>query len=145
VPARSILVVCFNHHAAVALRRRLFELVGDEARGVIVATYHGLAMILTGTSFYGLAERSRGEGIDFDALIHEAIRLLRGEVQLPGLEADELRDRLLEGFRHILVDEYQDIDGDQYELISALAGRTEKDPDCKLSILAVGDDDQNIP
>ena len=144
VPGRSILVVCFNHHAAVALKRRLFDLVGNEARGVIVATYHGLAMILTGTSFYGLAERARGEGIDFDALIHEAIRLLRGEVQLPGLEADELRDRLLAGFRHILVDEYQDIDGDQYELISALAGRTEKDPDCKLSILAVGDDDQNI-
>lgn len=144
VPAKSILVVCFNHHAAVTLRRRLFDLVGDDARGVIVATYHSLAMILTGTSFYGLAEKSSGEEIRFDTLIPDAIRLLRGEVQLPGLEADEMRDRLLAGFRHILVDEYQDIDEDQYELISALAGRKEQDPDCKLSILAVGDDDQNI-
>ncbi|MDD5204547.1 MAG: UvrD-helicase domain-containing protein, partial [Desulfobacterales bacterium] len=144
MPARSILVVCFNHNAAVALRKRLFELVGDDARGVIVATYHGLAMILTGTSFYGLAERSRSEEMQFDRLIPEAIRLLRGEMLLPGLAPDEMRDRLLEGFRHILVDEYQDIDEAQYEFISALAGRKEQDPDCKLSILAVGDDDQNI-
>lgn len=144
VPARSILVVCFNHNAAVTLRKRLFELAGDDARGVIVATYHGLAMILTGTSLYGLTEQSRGKEIQFDRLIPEAIRLLRGEVLLPGLEPDEMRDRLLEGFRHILVDEYQDIDEDQYELISTLAGRKEEDPDIKLSILAVGDDDQNI-
>jgi ATP-dependent DNA helicase RecQ len=144
VPAKSILVVCFNHNAAVTLRRRLFDLVGDDARGVIVATYHGLAMILTGTSFYGSTEKSLGEEIRFEALIPDAIKLLRGEVQLPGLEADEMRDRLLAGFRHILVDEYQDIDEDQYQFISALAGRTEQDPDCKLSILAVGDDDQNI-
>ncbi|HSH17297.1 MAG TPA: ATP-dependent helicase, partial [Verrucomicrobiae bacterium] len=61
-----------------------------------------------------------------------------------GLEPDEVRDRLLAGFQYILVDEYQDIDEPQYELISALAGRALDDPDLKLSILAVGDDDQNI-
>ena len=33
---------------------------------------------------------------------------------------------------------------DQYELISALAGRTLADEDDKLSLFAVGDDDQNI-
>ena len=51
---------------------------------------------------------------------------------------------LLSGFRWILVDEYQDIGPDQYELISALAGRTLSDADDKLTIFAVGDDDQNI-
>jgi ATP-dependent DNA helicase RecQ len=50
----------------------------------------------------------------------------------------------LAGFQHILVDEYQDIDQPQYEMISAIAGKTLDDPDLKLSILAVGDDDQNI-
>ena len=55
-----------------------------------------------------------------------------------------MRDRLLAGFQHILVDEYQDIDEPQYEMISAIAGRTLDDADQKLSILAVGDDDQNI-
>jgi ATP-dependent DNA helicase RecQ len=43
-----------------------------------------------------------------------------------------------------LVDEYQDIDADQYELISALAGRTRTDADGKLTLFAVGDDDQNV-
>ena len=52
--------------------------------------------------------------------------------------------RLLTGFRWILVDEYQDIGLDQYDLISALAGRTLGDDDGKLTLFAVGDDDQNI-
>ena len=51
---------------------------------------------------------------------------------------------MLAGFQYILVDEYQDIDEPQYEMISAIAGRTLEDADQKLSILAVGDDDQNI-
>ncbi|MCZ7636288.1 MAG: ATP-dependent helicase [Verrucomicrobia bacterium] len=72
------------------------------------------------------------------------MKLLRGETVPPGLEPDEVRDRLLAGFQYILVDEYQDIDEPQYQLISALAGRTLDDPDQKLAILAVGDDDQNI-
>ena len=44
----------------------------------------------------------------------------------------------------ILVDEYQDIGPDQYELISALAGRTLEDDASKLTLFAVGGDDQNI-
>ena len=42
------------------------------------------------------------------------------------------------------MDEYQDIGPDQYELISALAGRTLEDETSKLTLFAVGDDDQNI-
>jgi ATP-dependent DNA helicase RecQ len=57
---------------------------------------------------------------------------------------DELRERLLAGYRYILVDEYQDIDQRQYDLISALAGRQTQDRDARLTLLAVGDDDQNI-
>jgi ATP-dependent DNA helicase RecQ len=144
VPARSILVLCFNRNAASALRRRLVELVGSDARGVMVQTYHGLAMRLTGTSFADLAQRGRGEPPRFDRLIPEAVRVLRGEHEVLGVDADEVRDRLLGGYSHILVDEYQDIDQEQYDLISALAGRTEQEQDRKLAILAVGDDDQNI-
>ena len=48
------------------------------------------------------------------------------------------------GFRWILVDEYQDIGPEEYELIAALAGRTVADADTRLTIFAVGDDDQNI-
>ena len=150
VPATSILALCFNHDAAAQLRRRLRELAGDSARGVTVATYHGLAMRLTGTSFAALAGRPAGGSpaaggeMDFERPLREAIRLLRGERGADPGERDDARDRLLAGFRHILVDEYQDVDEVQYELISALAGRTLSDPDAKLGLLAVGDDDQSI-
>ena len=138
---RSILALAYNRHAAVEIRRRLVDLVGDDARGVIVLTCHGLAMRLVGASFSGRANRL-DEG-DFREVLKQASALLRGE-GLPSEEADELRTRLLAGFRWILVDEYQDIGPDQYELISALAGRTLSDADDKLTVFAVGDDDQNI-
>ena len=140
----SILIVCFNHSAAVELRRKLVELIGEDAAGVTVQTYHGIAMRLTGTSFSDLMEKGAPRENLFDTIIPEAIRQLEGDVDLPGMEPDAVRERLLGRFRYILVDEYQDIDQDQYDLVSALAGRTERDPDTKLTICAVGDDDQNI-
>ena len=138
---RGILALAYNRHAAVEIRRRLKDLIGDDARWVTVLTCHGLAMRLAGASFSGRAERPDGEA--FRDVIRQAVTLLRGEGLVPE-EADEQRERLLAGFRWILVDEYQDIDPDQYELISALAGRTLDDGDRKLTLFAVGDDDQNI-
>jgi len=144
VPARRILVMCFNHNAAVALRKRLADLVGQDARGVMVATYHGAAMRLAGISLRELMEGRAGEGFDFDRIIRDAVALLKGQKEIPGLDPDEMREHLLQGFSHILVDEYQDIDQDQYELVSAIAGRTLEEGNGRLSIMAVGDDDQNI-
>ncbi len=138
---RSILALAYNRHAAVEIRRRLAELIGDDARGVIVLTCHALAMKLTGASFVGRANRLNEP--DFRGVLKQATALLRGDGLLPE-EADEFRERLLAGFRWILVDEYQDIEADQYDLISALAGKTLTESDDKLSIFAVGDDDQNI-
>ena len=138
---RGILALAYNRHAAVEIRRRLEDLIGDDARGVTVLTCHGLAMRLAGASFTGRADRPDRE--DFQEVLRQAVALLRGEGLAPE-EADEQRERLLAGFRWILVDEYQDIGPDQYELISALAGRTIEDEDRKLTLFAVGDDDQNI-
>ena len=138
---RGILALAYNRHAAVEIRRRLAELIGGDARGVMVFTCHALAMRLVGASFEGRANLMNDEG--FREILRDAVALLRGE-GLPPDEADEYRGRLLAGFRWILVDEYQDIGADQYELISALAGRTLADEDDKLSLFAVGDDDQNI-
>ena len=117
----GILTLAYNRHAAVEIRRRLTELIGDDARGVIVLTCHALAMRLVGASFEGRANRL--DDAQFQGILQQAVALLRGE-GLPPDEADEGRARLLAGFRWILVDEYQDIGPDQYELISALAGRT---------------------
>ena len=137
----SILALAYNRHAAVEIRRRLVALIGDDARGVTVLTCHGMAMRLAGVSFADRAFQA-SDGA-FEEVLQQAIRLLRGDGLEPE-EADEQRDRLLAGFRWILVDEYQDIGAGQSDLISALAGRTRTDEDGKLSLLAVGDDDQNI-
>ncbi|MEQ8993852.1 MAG: RecQ family ATP-dependent DNA helicase [Pseudomonadales bacterium] len=137
---RGVLALAYNRHAAVQIRQRLHDLIGDDARGVSVMTCHALAMRLAGVSF---AERTGASDQEFKDVLLHAIALLKGE-GLPPEEADEQRARLLAGFRWILVDEYQDIGPEQYELISALAGRTLDDDDRRLTLFAVGDDDQNI-
>ena len=141
-----LLVICFNRSAMHELRVRLRALVGNLARQVAVHTYHSLALRVTERS---IAERIKAAGdnqIDFDEIIKEANRRLAGEEQIVGAEPDDLRDHLLSGFEYVLVDEYQDIDADQYEMITHIARRAgqEDDEDRRATILAVGDDDQNI-
>lgn len=176
IAPQSILVLCFNRNAVTELRRRLQDLVGDDAKCVTVQTYHGLSLRLTGHALgmrkppagvgalpsarpvaeaadsspraglpqTMLNEPGNGDGQDlFAGMIEEATALLRGEKPLLGLEADAGRERLLAGYRFILVDEYQDIDTAQYQLVAAIAGRY-ADEESKLAILAVGDDDQTI-
>jgi ATP-dependent DNA helicase RecQ len=142
---QSILVLCFNRKAALSLRQRIKTLLGQDMFGITIQTYHGLAMRLTGRSFatHSTGDASTGD-VDFESVIRDATTLLNGEKDLPGLDQDEIRDRLLRGYEHILVDEYQDVDELQYAMVSAIAGRTEREPEAKLSIMAVGDDDQNI-
>ncbi len=142
---RGIVALAYNRHAAVEIRRRLEALLGHDAQGITVLTCHGLAMRLAGASFSGRLEHSRHQPDDdaFQDVIRRAVEVLRGQ-DLPPAEADGRRERLLAGFRWILVDEYQDIDAHQYDLISALAGRTMAEDAGRLTLFAVGDDDQNI-
>lgn len=137
--ARGILVLTYNRHAATEIRARLRHLVGDDANGVTVSTCHALAMRLVGASFTGQKSDDR----DFDGIVMEAVRQLNGE-GLGRAEAEAQRDALIQGYRWILVDEYQDIGPEEYALIAAVAGRSLDDPDLQLSLFAVGDDDQNI-
>lgn len=144
VRPRSILVVCFNRNACLTLRQRIHQLVGDDARGVTIQTYHGLALSLLGRTFAENDPRTPPEPINFDALITDATEMLKTPEE-DALESDDtLRSRLLRGYQHILVDEYQDISRKEYDFLSQIAGRTMNDSDQKLSILAVGDDDQSI-
>ena len=141
-----LLVICFNRSAMHELRVRLRELVGDSARRVAVHTYHSLALRLTERSVAARVKAADDKGIDFDEIIREANRRLAGQEEIIGAGPDELRDRLLAGFEYVLVDEYQDIDADQYQMITQIARRAgqEADEDRRATILAVGDDDQNI-
>ncbi len=142
---RGIIALTYNRHAALEIRQRLQELIGHESRSITVMTCHAMAMRLVGASFSARLENDdqhRAQN-QFAKVLLEATDLLEGR-GLPEEDADDQRERLLHGFRWILVDEYQDIDSGQYNLISALAGRTRDDPDRKLTMFAVGDDDQNI-
>ena len=91
---RGILALAYNRHAAVDIRRRLAELIGDDARGVTVLTCHALAMRLAGASFTGREERPDDEL--FREVLRRAVELLRGEGLSPE-EADERRERAAGG------------------------------------------------
>lgn len=137
---RGILVLAYNRHAAAEIRIRLRHLIGDEAHAVTISTCHALAMRLVGASF---AEAASETALDFDGIVLEAVRQLNGE-GLSKPEAEAQRETLIQGYRWILVDEYQDIGPEEYALISAVAGRSLDDKEIRLSLFAVGDDDQNI-
>jgi ATP-dependent DNA helicase RecQ len=144
VNPEAILVLCFNRSAIMSLRKKLQELVGTDINGVTTLTFHGLALRLTGRSV-AVATGGRGDGeIDFSKVITDAVKLLQGETEALGFGDASVRETLVGRFSHILVDEYQDIDEEQYALVSLLAGKTIAEQDQKLTILAVGDDDQNI-
>ena len=138
----EIMVLTYNRSAAHEVRRRLWSLVGADAGGVVVQTLHGLALRLTGTSYAVAVER--GESVDFAAVIRLATAQLRDAQASDGGSVSTVRDRMLAGLRFLLVDEYQDINGDHYAFISAIAGRTIDTEDDRLALMVVGDDDQNI-
>lgn len=67
--------------------------------------------------------------MDFDDILVNMVTLLR--------EHPDIREQLQERFRYILVDEYQDTNGAQYETIRLLGMRYQ-------NVCVVGDDDQSI-
>jgi DNA helicase-2/ATP-dependent DNA helicase PcrA len=71
----------------------------------------------------------RANALDFDDLLLETVRLLR--------HSDPVRQRLVDRFHYVLVDEYQDTNRTQYELTRLLA-------EPRRNLCVVGDEDQSI-
>lgn len=141
----SILVLCFNHGTMIELRRRIKALTGKRSARVTAMTFHGLAMRITGRCLLDPhSGQNQNREVNFDKVIDEAVEILEGKRQIPGVDTDQARQYLLARYRYILVDEYQDIDARQYRFITALTGRLAADDDAKIAIMAVGDDDQSI-
>jgi len=144
IQPERILVICFNRAAMYELRSRIRALVGDLARQVAVHTYHSLALRICERSLVEERQLEADQEIDFAEMIRSANKRLRGHEQIEGIDSDDLRDRLLAGYEQILVDEYQDIDKDQYQMLTHIARKAGDDEDHHAAILAVGDDDQAI-
>lgn len=145
VDPASVIILTFNRHAAREIKHRLFGLAGHIAAAVTVLTYDSMAMRLLGVRFdKPSGNRPSEDNIDGQLKMwcEKAAQLLEGNLAADDTDSSG-RDNILAGFRYILVDEYQDITERHYRLVSALAGR-QIDDDSKLTILAVGDDDQNI-
>jgi len=68
--------------------------------------------------------------VDFDDLLLSVLRIVEDPESLPG---QEIRGR----FRHVLVDEFQDVNQVQYRLVRAFSSSTK-------NLCVVGDDDQSI-
>lgn len=74
-------------------------------------------------------ERKKAGVYDFDDMIYECYKALRSN--------KDMREYWQGRFRHILMDEFQDISPMQYEVVRLLAAKA-------VNVFAVGDDDQSI-
>lgn len=72
---------------------------------------------------------ARSGALDFDDLLLRTLGLLRSN--------DRLRREFRKRYRYVLVDEYQDTNGPQYEIVRQIAGEHR-------NLCVVGDDDQSI-
>ena len=94
---------------------------------------------------YGALKKSKN-ALDFDDLILRTLDLLKGETKsLKGLEsAPWIRFKLDQGVDHILVDEAQDTNPEQWEIVQALSDDFFDGNDEDRTIFVVGDDKQSI-
>lgn len=121
VKPEQFLMLTYSRAAALELRSRIHALV-PEYRGLIkVTTFHGLCFELTGQ--LGDLEKS-------ETVIRRAIE---------AIEKQETDLSMIANKSVIMLDEFQDVDADQWRLILAIAKVAESP-----RIIAVGDDDQNI-
>ena len=81
-------------------------------------------------------ELHRMNAMDFDDLLVRSVNVLE---LFP-----EVRERYANGFRHVMVDEYQDTNHAQYRWLQLLAGGTDGEGVGHRNLMVVGDDAQSI-
>jgi ATP-dependent DNA helicase RecQ len=120
VKHEQLLMLTFSKAAAIEFKSRLISLIGNAAHFVEIKTFHAYCFDLLG-------KVGRLEGAA--QIIKEAVARIRDG----SIERSHITKAVL------VVDEAQDIDADEYELISAIIEVNEG-----IRVIAVGDDDQNI-
>ncbi len=120
VKHEQLLMLTFSRSATTEFKKRLLKLIGNAANYVEINTFHAYCFDLLGK--VGSLEKS-------DRIIVKAIERIKNKE----VEASRITKTVL------VIDEAQDMDKDEFNLISALMEQDEE-----MRVIAVGDDDQNI-
>lgn len=120
VKHEQLLMITFSRAAATEFKKRLLNLIGNAANYIEIKTFHSYCFDLLGK--VGSLEKS-------DEIIKKTIQKIKNNE----VEASRITKTVL------VIDEAQDMDKDEFGLISALMEQNEE-----MRVIAVGDDDQNI-
>lgn len=120
VKHEQLLMLTFSRAAATEFKQRLIGLIGNAAHFVEIKTFHAFSFDLLGKA---------GNLEDAENVVRRAAEMIeRGEAEQGRINKTVL-----------VIDEAQDMDKDEYALVSALMRNNEE-----MRVIAVGDDDQNI-
>ena len=120
VKHEQLLMLTFSRAAAIEFKQRLMGLIGNAAHFVEIKTFHSYCFDLLGRI---------GNLDDVKGVVARAAQMIEdGEV-----EPNRIAKTVL------VIDEAQDMSGEEYALVHALMTANEE-----MRIIAVGDDDQNI-
>lgn len=120
VKHEQLLMITFSRAAATEFKKRLLKLIGNAANYIEIKTFHSYCFDLLGR--IGSLEKS-------DDIIKKTIQKIKDKE----VETSRITKTVL------VIDEAQDMDKDEFGLISALMEQNEE-----MRVIAVGDDDQNI-
>jgi len=121
IKADQFLMLTYSRTAMMEFKSRLFELIGQLAYDIDIFTFHGFSLQLIGRK----ANNDKNILQNVVALATQQIN--ENKIEIP--------------FKTVIVlDEYQDINADGFDLIKALSNAHEN----KKRLIAVGDDDQCI-
>jgi ATP-dependent DNA helicase RecQ len=114
------LMLTFSRAAATEFKKRLLKLVGNAANFIEIKTFHSYCFDLLGKV---------GSIDGTDTIIKRTIEKIKSRE----VEPNRITKTVL------VIDEAQDMDEDNFNLVSALMAENEE-----IRVIAVGDDDQNI-
>jgi len=120
VKHEQLLMLTFSRAAATEFKKRLLKLIGNVANFIEIKTFHSYSFDLLGK--VGSLEKS-------DVILKKTLEKIKNKE----VEACKITKTVL------VIDEAQDIDEDEFNLITALMEQNED-----MRVIAVGDDDQNI-